>query len=1381
MRVPFLIDVLLSQLQVGSGALGFRPGAMMLMLLTAVFELLAGREVFDHGNPFGSSLSIRHLPYAAFEAQPVAGLGSSMSFVVNRAAAILRADSFVHQVFEQGLSETMWDLLFVVVALLVIPTVFFLGLCLWHAVFDRARSKELIVVKGVRKSRPILSRCNAAVCKQKRMLLFAMIMLAQGTQATTEVLTDDAVVHAVSASASFVARSRVFVYVMLLASIGAILCMMQPFAASMRLPPRYDPSDPSQTFRTWSQDLMLWSISSELQPHQQAAMIISQLSGPARELARSITPQELFQGGVHNGNHLDPVSYLVQGLASRFAPLDDETRLRAAQDLLAFQRRQGETVDALITRFELTRSRARNDGGGAQVSVETGSLLLLRACGVTAEQFQALTQPFGFRLPSNDEQFNALCAHIRRLGHIIERQPLNIASTLRHNPMNQHGQQNPHFRRNAYFVGGEEASYAGDWSQVDGGDGGGWAPWETTDVQDWAFHVDPQYSAGADVSESSATSSDGNDPVDLSDLQNLTDAEVDQYLFEAYAGAKKRWRRFTGKPVRHLRRVLKRKGKGKGKKGAYLNIPQILQESAFFKGKGKGAYTSGKGFGRRGNPRDRNGVQMRCLVCGSTWHLQAKCPQRNPNASASGGAPAPSGSGQINSGAQRHMYAEQLHFATYEVPPDAPTREDDDASWFRVSYGARSVEPSEQQTPSRAASRVADEAEVQDTPRHRGGEPEHVRLTPNFPSGEEEDPLWVNDPWMSWHHNLSQSSQAPFEQTPGMHTPFGSSQTSPMFAMPDMRFNVSSSHQMPQVAASSNAMPSSFVMNAAQNNSWNMPYAVPGTMPSMPFVSQVNMSMPSSAASIPEVSAITNATQMPVSSATRESSSPSFVPAWFMNSGTQSSAYASQISSVPNPAQQQSTTDTAVNQLTSVFSEIHAHSRSVSRGSRSEPSQQEEGRARVFSNTCTICLTAFEQGDDVLRVSCDHVFHALCFSELMQHSAEDGVQCPNCRAPCTAVSTWLYMIPLASTANVGTATASAEDPEQANAVNTPVPTEDGWDSEEEPFHSPQPSPHEDEEEDGGRPRQSFAWWPVPRHRSGPHAGEPVAEATYHSQVRLRQGMGLLIDPGSYGNLVGSEWLADAREIVHNHSKEILTQSRRNPMHVGGIGKGHQTCIRDCLVPLALRRSDGTMQEADYAAPVVEESSAPALLGLRSLKRHNAILDMSRNMLHLLPDDTQAELVLPTGAESFPLEQSESGHLLLPFTDFVGLRQSRFERPNPRLVHLFADDANAESMAAVQIETRSKAVAPSAKEGSSSPAKAKASEPNAPAAASAASSASTVPRVVIPQITPKGEPRPAKPAASAGPKATPRGSVGTAIAAGPKPPAHPRETGDQDEE
>ena len=106
--------------------------------------------------------------------------------------------------------------------------------------------------------------------------------------------------------------------------------------------------------------------------------MISHLAGPARELARQVTPAELFNGGMSTGRQLDPVSYLVQGLANRFAPSDDESRLRAAQDFPSFSRRQGESVDALVTRCDLVRTRAQNDGGGAQVSVETASLLLLR-------------------------------------------------------------------------------------------------------------------------------------------------------------------------------------------------------------------------------------------------------------------------------------------------------------------------------------------------------------------------------------------------------------------------------------------------------------------------------------------------------------------------------------------------------------------------------------------------------------------------------------------------------------------------------------------------------------------------------------------------------------------------------------------------------------------------------------------------------------------------------------------------------------------------------------------------------------------------------------------------------------------------------------------
>ena len=68
----------------------------------------------------------------------------------------------------------------------------------------------------------------------------------------------------------------------------------------------------------------------------------------------------------------------------------------------------------------------------------------------------------------------------------------------------------------------------------------------------------------------------------MDDLQGMSNSQVDEYLFGQYQQAKKRWRRFTGKPVRSLRRTLRRKGKGKGKRNSYLNIDSLLQQSAYF-------------------------------------------------------------------------------------------------------------------------------------------------------------------------------------------------------------------------------------------------------------------------------------------------------------------------------------------------------------------------------------------------------------------------------------------------------------------------------------------------------------------------------------------------------------------------------------------------------------------------------------------------------------------------------------------------------------------------------------------------------------------------------------------------------------------------------
>ena len=91
-----------------------------------------------------------------------------------------------------------------------------------------------------------------------------------------------------------------------------------------RIPPFWSPEHSQRySFRQYSMDLMFWVLLTDLQPHQQIAAIILRLGGAAGELARSMTPQEMFQGGVVNGVQLDPVSYLLNGLQVRFAQLGE--------------------------------------------------------------------------------------------------------------------------------------------------------------------------------------------------------------------------------------------------------------------------------------------------------------------------------------------------------------------------------------------------------------------------------------------------------------------------------------------------------------------------------------------------------------------------------------------------------------------------------------------------------------------------------------------------------------------------------------------------------------------------------------------------------------------------------------------------------------------------------------------------------------------------------------------------------------------------------------------------------------------------------------------------------------------------------------------------
>ena len=72
------------------------------------------------------------------------------------------------------------------------------------------------------------------------------------------------------------------------------------------------------------------------------------------------------------------------------------------------------------------------------MSWEMYSWLLLRACGVNQNQLLNILQPLQGRFPNNEQEFNGMELTLRRMGHILENAPMNLASQLRAPPTTRH-------------------------------------------------------------------------------------------------------------------------------------------------------------------------------------------------------------------------------------------------------------------------------------------------------------------------------------------------------------------------------------------------------------------------------------------------------------------------------------------------------------------------------------------------------------------------------------------------------------------------------------------------------------------------------------------------------------------------------------------------------------------------------------------------------------------------------------------------------------------------------------------------------------------------------------------------------------------------------
>ena len=155
---------------------------------------------------------------------------------------------------------------------------------------------------------------------------------------------------------------------------------------------------------------------------------------------------------------------------------------------------------------------------------------------------------------------------------------------------------------------------------------------------------------------------------------------------------------------------------------------------------------------------------------------------------------------------------------------------------------------------------------------------------------------------------------------------------------------------------------------------------------------------------------------------------------------------------------------------------------------------------------------------------------------------------------------------------------------------------------------------------------------------------------FHSKTRIQGRVGLLVDPGAHDNLGGSRTMQELSRQVHaSERRRKLTQ----PLEVSGVGRDSQQAVESVTIPCSFhkfedRNKADTLMEGSFTCPVIPDSSLPLLLGLKSLRSKQAVLDMDQQRPKLIiPGPGGIRYHHSPGTQVYELETSESGHVILP--------------------------------------------------------------------------------------------------------------------------------------
>ena len=167
----------------------------------------------------------------------------------------------------------------------------------------------------------------------------------------------------------------------------------------------------------------------------------------------------------------------------------------------------------------------------------------------------------------------------------------------------------------------------------------------------------------------------------------------------------------------------------------------------------------------------------------------------------------------------------------------------------------------------------------------------------------------------------------------------------------------------------------------------------------------------------------------------------------------------------------------------------------------------------------------------------------------------------------------------------------------------------------------------------------FPWWET----DVAETRVPIDGSHYHLKTRVEGKVGLLIDPGAHDNLIGGNTSRLLAEQCMTKPREGQLTKR---LSVAGVGSGGQSTDVTHRIDFDVQESQsGNSVRCAFNAPVIEGSDLPPLLGLKSLKRLNAIVDCGQQLL-ILPGPAGIKHSYPPGSVVLNLSMSPSGHLIL---------------------------------------------------------------------------------------------------------------------------------------